>query len=201
MKLVLEIKTEPVTQASIIVAVVAFSSGSVALIVIYSQSSLVCVCCVIALAIIVYTALRFSFSTSLTPDIQCRPTLLKMSALCRDPPPPRRDERAAPGFLPPRRDNVPLVLQVSPLDAESSGVDEFFYDPFADLEIGDFAAAQAFFVRHGHVVVFQEWPDTMAFQAMFPKGWDSWFPVREQGSAFSRPWVQNACYPHAALSP
>ena len=54
MKLVLEIKTEPVTQASIIVAVVAFSSGSVALIVIYSQSSLVCVCCVIALAIIVY---------------------------------------------------------------------------------------------------------------------------------------------------
>ena len=89
-------------------------------------------------------------------------------------PPPRRanvplvDERAAPGFLPPRRENVPLVLQVSPLDAESSGADEFFYDPFADLETGDFAAARAFFARHGHVVVFHECPDTMAFQAMFP---------------------------------
>jgi hypothetical protein len=60
MKLVLEIKTEPVTQASIIVAVVAFSSGSLASIAIYSQSSSVCVCCAIALAIIVYSALRLA---------------------------------------------------------------------------------------------------------------------------------------------
>jgi hypothetical protein len=60
MKLVLEIKTEPVTQASIIVAMVAFSSGSLASIAIYSQSSLVCVCCVIALAIKVYSALRLA---------------------------------------------------------------------------------------------------------------------------------------------
>ena len=60
MKLFLKIKTEPVTQASIIVAVVAFSSGSLASIVIYSQSSLVCVCCAIALAIVVYLALRLA---------------------------------------------------------------------------------------------------------------------------------------------
>jgi hypothetical protein len=78
------------------------------------------------------------------------------------------DERAALGFLPPRRENVPLVLQASPLDAKSSGGDEFFYDPFADLEFGDFAAARAFVIRHGHVVVFHECPNTMAFQAMFP---------------------------------
>jgi len=56
------------------------------------------------------------------------------------------DERAALGFLPPRRENVPLVLQASPLDAKSSGGDEFFYDPFADLEFGDFAAARAFVI-------------------------------------------------------
>jgi hypothetical protein len=43
MKLVLEINTEPVTQASIIVVVVAFSSGSLVLITIYLQSFLVCV--------------------------------------------------------------------------------------------------------------------------------------------------------------
>ena len=78
------------------------------------------------------------------------------------------DEHAAPGFPPPRCENVPLVLQVSPLDAESSGVDEFFFDPFANLEIGNFAAAQAFFVHHGHVVLFHECPETIAFQEMFP---------------------------------
>ena len=77
------------------------------------------------------------------------------------------DERAVPGFLPPRRTNVPLVLQVSPLDAESSSADEFFFDSFADVEIGDFAAALAFFVRHGHVVVFHECPNPIAFQEMF----------------------------------
>jgi len=60
MKFVFEIKMEPVTQASIILAVVAFSAGSLALIAIYLQSSLVCVCCAIALAIIVYSALRLA---------------------------------------------------------------------------------------------------------------------------------------------
>jgi hypothetical protein len=78
------------------------------------------------------------------------------------------DERTTPGFLPPRCWNVPLVLQVSPLDAESSSVDEFFFDPFADVGIGNFAAALAFFVRRGHVVVFHECPDPIAFQEMFP---------------------------------
>jgi hypothetical protein len=60
MKLIFEIKTEPVTQASIIVAVVAFSSGSLALIAIYSQSPLVSVFCAIVLAIIFYLALQLA---------------------------------------------------------------------------------------------------------------------------------------------
>jgi hypothetical protein len=60
MKLVLEIKTELVTQASIIVTMVAFSSGSLDSMAIYLQSSLVCVCCAIALTIIAYSALRLA---------------------------------------------------------------------------------------------------------------------------------------------
>ena len=62
---------------------------------------------------------------------------------------------------------APLVLQVSPLPG-SPDFDEFFYDPFADVERGDFAAARAFFIHHGHTVVYHECPDTAAFQALYP---------------------------------
>ena len=57
MKLVFKVKTEPVTQAAIIVAIVTVSSGSLALIAIYSQNTTVCIFCSIVLAITVYTAL------------------------------------------------------------------------------------------------------------------------------------------------
>jgi hypothetical protein len=60
MKFAFEIKTEPVTQASIIAAVVAFSSGSLTLIAIYSQSPLVSAFCAVILAIIMYSALRLA---------------------------------------------------------------------------------------------------------------------------------------------
>jgi hypothetical protein len=53
MKFAFKIKTKPVVQASIIVAVIAFSSGSLVSIAIYSQSPLVCVFCAILLAVIV----------------------------------------------------------------------------------------------------------------------------------------------------
>ena len=69
----------------------------------------------------------------------------------------------------PARGCVPYVLQVSPIDAELSGQDEFYYDPFADLEFSDFAAARAFFIHHGHVVVFHDCPDAIAFQELFPR--------------------------------
>ena len=60
MKLVFEIKTEPVTQASIIISVVAFSSGSLATIAVYSNSHTVCVFSAFILLLIVYAALRFA---------------------------------------------------------------------------------------------------------------------------------------------
>ncbi len=60
MKLVFKIKTEPVTQASIIIAVITFSSGSLATIAVYSESPSVCVFCAIVLALIIYVALRFA---------------------------------------------------------------------------------------------------------------------------------------------
>jgi hypothetical protein len=59
MKFAFEIKTKPVTQAIIIVAVVAFSPGSLALIAIYSQSPSVSAFCPVILAVVVYLALHF----------------------------------------------------------------------------------------------------------------------------------------------
>jgi hypothetical protein len=60
MKFAFKIKTEPVTQATIIIAIVTVSSGSLASIAIYSQSLLVCVFCAIVLAIIVYVVLHLT---------------------------------------------------------------------------------------------------------------------------------------------
>ena len=60
MKLIFEIKTELVTQASIIIGVIAFSSGALASISIYTYSPSVCALCAIVLAIIVYSALRLA---------------------------------------------------------------------------------------------------------------------------------------------
>jgi hypothetical protein len=60
MKLVFEIKTEPVTQAFIIVAVVTSSSGALASIATYSNSQPVCVLGALVLALVIYTALRLA---------------------------------------------------------------------------------------------------------------------------------------------
>ena len=77
------------------------------------------------------------------------------------PPAPRYSSRSSHGGL------IPLVLQVSPLD-DSPGQDEFFSDPFASVNSGDFAAARAFFINNGHVVVFHDCPDAMSFQELYP---------------------------------
>ena len=82
------------------------------------------------------------------------------------------DERAAVPSLASRRPThgcVPYVLQVSPIDAESSEQDEFYYDPFADLDSSNFAAARAFFLHNGHVIIFHNCPDAIAFQELFPQ--------------------------------
>jgi hypothetical protein len=59
MKFAFEIKTEPVMQAAIIIAVVAFSSGSLATVTIYTNNSTVSTFYAVALAVIIYLALRF----------------------------------------------------------------------------------------------------------------------------------------------
>ena len=58
MKFAFEIKTESVTQATIIIGVVA--SGSLATIAIYADTPLVGIFCAVALAVIVYLALRLA---------------------------------------------------------------------------------------------------------------------------------------------
>ncbi len=60
MKFAFEIKTEPVTQATIIIGVVAFSSGLIATIAIYLGSAPAGIVCVIVLAVIDYLALHLA---------------------------------------------------------------------------------------------------------------------------------------------
>jgi hypothetical protein len=60
MKFTFEIKTKPVTQATITVAIVTFSSSSLTLIANYSQSPLVSAFCAVVLAVVVYSALRLA---------------------------------------------------------------------------------------------------------------------------------------------
>jgi hypothetical protein len=60
MKFALEIKIKPVTQATIIIGIVAFSSGLITTIAIYIGSALAGIVCAIVLAVIVYLALRLA---------------------------------------------------------------------------------------------------------------------------------------------
>ncbi len=59
MKFTFEIKTEPVIQAAIIVAGIAFSADSLAPIANYATNLIVSTFCAVTLAFIVYLALRF----------------------------------------------------------------------------------------------------------------------------------------------
>ena len=80
---------------------------------------------------------------------------------------PEDEHAVAPRCSPPA--GTLLILQVSPFDPPSRDQDEFYYDPFADLELGDLAAAHAFLVSHRHAVVFHDCPDPQAFQDLFPQ--------------------------------
>jgi hypothetical protein len=60
MKFAFRIKMELVTQAAIILAIVAFSSGSLGTIAIYTINLTISTFCVVALTVVVYFALRFS---------------------------------------------------------------------------------------------------------------------------------------------
>jgi hypothetical protein len=60
MKFAFEIKTEPMMQATVIIGIVAFSSGLIATIAIYLGSVLAGIVCAIILAVIFYLALRLA---------------------------------------------------------------------------------------------------------------------------------------------
>ncbi len=60
MKVAFNIKTEPMTQAAVIIGVIALASGSLAMIAIYVDSPLVGITCAFVLTVIVYLALRLA---------------------------------------------------------------------------------------------------------------------------------------------
>ena len=66
-----------------------------------------------------------------------------------------------PGAVP---TGPPLILQVSP-PPDFSDLEEYFYDASANVDRGDFAAAQAFFLSHGHTVTVHACADLAEFQA------------------------------------
>jgi hypothetical protein len=47
-------------------------------------------------------------------------------------------------------------------------MDQYYYDPAADVSQGNFGAVLVFAVAHGHPVVVHECPDIYAFQAAHP---------------------------------
>jgi hypothetical protein len=59
MKSAFEIKTEPVTQAAIIIALVAFAFGSLATITIYTNNATISTFCMVALTVVICLALLF----------------------------------------------------------------------------------------------------------------------------------------------
>jgi hypothetical protein len=79
--------------------------------------------------------------------------------------------------LPP---GIPLILQVSFLD-EGSDPDEFFYDPFADVESGDFTATHVFVIHQTHTVVFHDCLNAMAFQNLYPSNTIAYISLLPKG--------------------
>jgi hypothetical protein len=60
-----------------------------------------------------------------------------------------------------------MILQVSPLPS-SFDREEYFYDPSADTDCGNFAAAQAFFLAQGHTITIHDCADLAELQASHP---------------------------------
>jgi hypothetical protein len=66
-----------------------------------------------------------------------------------------------PGAIP---TGPPLILQVSP-PPNSSDPEDYFYKASTDVDRGDFAAAQAFLLSHGHTVTVHACANLAEFQA------------------------------------
>jgi hypothetical protein len=61
----------------------------------------------------------------------------------------------------------PMILQVSSLPG-SSDREEYFYNPFADVDCGNFAAAQASFLAQGHTITIHDCAHIAKFEAALP---------------------------------
>ncbi len=122
MKFAFEIKTEPVTQAPIIVAVVTFSSGSLATIAIYAQSLPGSVICTVVLAFVVYLALWFS------PRERQKKGNHNMDPVEEAPFPPPAPAAVAPPPGPTAASfSGPTVFVLSPLPGNPYDEDRYFY--------------------------------------------------------------------------
>jgi hypothetical protein len=62
----------------------------------------------------------------------------------------------------------PRIIQLSPVPGNIYGMDQYYYNPAADVSQGNFGAVLAFALAHGHPVVVHECPDIYAFQAIHP---------------------------------
>jgi hypothetical protein len=60
-----------------------------------------------------------------------------------------------------------LVLQVYPLPGTTNH-NKLYYDAFGNIELGDFTVARAFFIHHGHTVVYHDCFNAIAFQELYP---------------------------------
>jgi hypothetical protein len=155
MKFAFEIKTKPVTQASIIVTMVTFSFGSLVLIAIYSQSPLVSLrCC---------SGNHCVLGPPSSPMLTARSTIMDA-----------QDDEAMAAIAPPNccassisSQGIPLVLQIFSIPG-SSDPEEFLYNTYATLESGNFAAAHAFLIHHSHVIIYHNCPNAIAFQELYP---------------------------------
>jgi len=97
----------------------------------------------------------------------CSPLTTRATMLSIDP----TNELAETGFPPPR----PATPRCLPLVVSFPWSSKFLNltTPPARMncvDSGDFAAACAFFINNGHVVVFHDCPDTISFQALYPSG-------------------------------
>ena len=160
MKFAFEIKTKPVTQATIIIGIIAISSKLPVTIAIYLGSASVGIVYLIVLTITSYLVLHLI------------PRCLSPSAIFHDgivgsanPP-----EQSA-GRTPPHQSATPtyrfrpvgpLILQVF-LPPGSSDPKEFYFDQLPDITQGSFTAVHAFFLANGHKVKMIKCPDLRVF--------------------------------------
>jgi hypothetical protein len=161
MKFAFKIKTEPVTQAAIIIGVIAFASGFLATIAIYINTPLTGIICAVVLAIILYLTLQ---TCSLLIIASCNFT---MEPVHPTGAPLGGQLALAPTLV------TPLVLQILPLPGLSDQ-EEFFYNLLPDVHHGAFAATRTFFIEHSHQVVVHNCADIATFQAMQPFGTTLW---------------------------